>query len=455
MADGSPYLGTSDPQASLQFFNQPPFYFQSADAYASIRRIPLSPRCCSVYPRFIEQPIRDALADTRVVLLSGPRQSGKSTLAQKLAAGIGMAYLSLDNATVLAAARSDPVGFVRGLDRAVVDEVQRAPALLLAIKEGVDADPRPGRFLLTGSADLLALPRAADSLAGRMEVLRLLPLAQCELRGTPSAFLSSAFAGQVPGTGVAVLGPALVETVLAGGYPEALARRSWVRRQDWQASYVDAIVQRDVQEVAGVEQLRQMPRLLRALAEGAGQLVNHSAVGAALGLSHVTAQKYLGVLERVFLVRTVPAWHDNRLKRLTRTPKLHFLDAGLLAALRGLTPERVAAGERTRFGAVLESFVLSEVLKLASWSDERFEVSHYRDKDGAEVDIVIEDRRGHVVGVEVKASATVTGSDFAGLRRLAEACGERFVLGLVLHDGDRAVPFGPRLAAAPVSALWG
>jgi len=405
-----------------------------------------------MYPRFVEQRIRDALADTRVVLVSGPRQSGKTTLGRKLANG-GMAYLTLDNATVLNAARSDPVGFVRGLDRAIIDEVQRAPGLMLALKESVDADRRPGRFLLTGSADLMMLPRVAESLAGRMEVMRLFPLAQCEIRGANSGFLSAAFAGEVPHVAEALVGHDLVTAVLAGGYPEALTRRSWMRRQDWYAGYVDAIVRRDVRDVAQVDQLQQMPKLLRVLGEHAGQLMNYSGIGASLGMNHVTTQKYVGVFESLFLVRTLPPWHDNQLKRLTKTPKLHFLDAGLLAALRDLTPERLRA-DRTPFGALLETFVLAELQKLASWADGRFEFSHFRDKEQNEVDIIIEDRRGRVVGIEVKAAATVTSSDFNGLRKLADACGERFVLGLVLHDHDKIVPFGLRLAAAPISALW-
>jgi len=405
-----------------------------------------------MYPRFVEQRIRDALVDTRVVLVSGPRQSGKTTLGRKLANG-GMTYLTLDNATVLDAARSDPVGFVRGLDRAIIDEVQRAPGLMLALKESVDADRRPGRFLLTGSANLMLLPRVADSLAGRMEVMRLFPLAQCEIRGVNSGFLSAAFAGEVPHVAEAMVGQDLVTAVLAGGYPEALTRRSWMRRQDWYAGYVDAIVQRDVRDVAQVDQLQQMPKLLRVLGEHSGQLVNYSGIGASLGMNHVTTQKYVGVFESLFLVRTLPPWHDNQLKRLTKTPKLHFLDAGLLAALRDLTLDRLRA-DRTPFGALLETFVLAELQKLASWADGRFEFSHFRDKEQNEVDIIIEDRRGRVVGVEVKAAATVTSSDFNGLRKLADACGDRFVLGLVLHDHDKIVPFGSRLAAAPISALW-
>ena len=405
-----------------------------------------------MYKRLITPRVEEALADTRVVMLAGPRQAGKTTLARQLA-DKGRAYLTLDDATTLAAARSDPTGFVRGLNRATIDEVQRAPDLLLAIKSAVDQDATPGRFLLTGSANLMTLPTVADSLAGRMETLRLLPLAQAEIRAVEPRFLSRALQGLTPEATTPVLGGDLVETVLAGGYPEALARKGWARRQDWALNYVEAIVQRDVRDVAAIDNLERMPRLLKALAVHSGQIVNHNGVGAVVGLNHVTTSKYTGVFEQLFLVRTLPAWSNNALKRLTKTPKLHFVDTGLLAALRGLTPDAIAR-DRVPFGALLESFVVSELAKAADWSGERLSFSHYRDKDGAEVDLVIEDRAGKIVGVEVKASATVDGKDFTGLRRLAEAVGDRFVQGLVLHDGDRAVPFGETLWAAPVSSIW-
>ena len=405
-----------------------------------------------MYPRFVANRVNKALTHTRVVLVSGPRQSGKTTLARQIAAG-KIPFINLDDKTTLDAALADPVGFIRGLDRAVIDEIQRAPDLLLAIKTAVDADPRPGRFLLTASANLMTVPRVADSLAGRMKVVRLLPLAQAELKGRPSAFLDLAFDGKVPKTGDVVVGTDLIEKVLAGGYPEALTHSWWNTRQGWYLDYIEAIVQRDVRDTAHLEKIPLMPRLLRVLAEHSGQLVNYSGFGAPLGMNHPTTRRYTGVFESLFLLCTLQPWFSNALKRLTKTPKLHFLEAGLLAALRDITPDRVRK-DKALFGPVLETFVLAELLKLAGWSDDWYAFSHFRDKERKEVDIVIEDRRGRVVGIEVKASATVNTRDFAGLRRLSETCGDRFVLGLVLHDHEHIVPFGERLLAAPVSALW-
>lgn len=405
-----------------------------------------------MYPRFASAQVNQALADTRVVLLAGPRQAGKTTLARSLA-GASRSYHTLDNASTLSAALADPTGFVRAIDRAIIDEVQRAPELLLAIKESVDDDPRSGRFLLTGSANLMTLPRVADSLAGRMETVRLSPLGQSEIAASaPPTLLDRVFNGDPPKPERSIIGDELVRAALTGGYPEAVARTSWSRRQDWYLEYVEAVVQRDVRDIASVDQLDRMPRLLRVLGEHSGQLVNHARAGAAIGLNHVTTQKYTAIFEQLFLLRTLPPWHSNTLSRLVKSPKLHFLDSGLLAALRGVTPERIAR-DRSSFGAILETFVVAEVMKIASWSGQRFSFSHYRDKDQAEVDLVIEDRRGRVVGFEVKASATVTASDFRGLRRLADAAGDQFAFGAVLYDHDAVLPFGDRLWAVPISAL--
>lgn len=406
-----------------------------------------------MYSRGSQHRLEEALADTRVVLLTGPRQSGKTTLARQVAAK-GMPFFTLDDATTLAGAQRDPTGFVRGLDRAVIDEIQRLPELLLPIKQSVDGDTRPGRFLLTGSANLMTFPRVADSLAGRMSTIDLLPLAQAELRSTRCTFLENVFAGQAPAIGDLVLGDDLIVAVLAGGYPEALARKTWTRRRDWYLDYVTSIVQRDVRDIADLERLKQMPRLLRILAQHAAQLVNYSSIGSPIDLPHVTTRKYVDIFEQLYLMRTLQPWFTNTLKRLIKTPKLHFLDSGLLAGLRNLSPEKVRA-DRALFGPLLETFVLSELQKVATWSDDRFEFFHFRDKDRNEVDIVMEDSQGRLVGIEVKASATVTAKDFSGLEKLAQACGKRLVLSLVLYDHDQLVAFGDKQFAAPLSVLWG
>lgn len=413
--------------------------------------VSISPR--NIIDRKIRPLVETALGDTRVVLIVGPRQAGKTTLARQFA-GVDRPYITLDDAGALSAARADPVGFVRGLENAVIDEVQRVPELMLAIKESVDRNDEPGRFLLTGSANIATVPTIADSLAGRMATIPLLPFAQSEIRSTPGRLLDRLFAGEdaVAGEGT-IFGEELISLVLRGGYPEALRRATPSRRTAWLEDYVDHILDRDVRDIANIDQFDRLPRLLDVLAEHSGQLVNHSSFGAALGLSSVTAHKYVSILERLFLVRMLAPWSSNRLSRLIKTPKLHFLDSGLLAVMRE-EEEAALKEDRSRFGAVLESFVVSELLKLASWTERRVSFSHYRTKDQDEVDVVIEDRRGRVIGIEVKASATVRPQDFRGLRQLQETTGDRFVRGLVLHDHDRVTPFGEKLQAAPLSVLW-
>ena len=292
-----------------------------------------------------------------------------------------------------------------------------------------------------------------DSLAGRMEVVTLLPLAQPELQRTSSRFIDQAFAGKVPDVLEAATGEKLVRWVLRGGYPEMLRRADPARRRNWARDYIAAIVQRDVRDISSIERLDVLPRLMRILAQHSGQLTNFTQLGGQIGLDEKTARKYLGVLEQLFLVRRLDPWHSNRLSRLLKTPKLHFLDSGLLAALLGVTPERVAS-DRAVMGVLLETFVFTEVLKLVTASERQIALYHYRDKDKNEVDIVIEDESGGVVGLEIKSSATVRPADFAGLRKLAAAAGRKFRLGVVLHDGDAVIGFGEHLCAAPLSCLW-
>ncbi|WP_367718819.1 ATP-binding protein [Nitratireductor sp. GISD-1A_MAKvit] len=405
-----------------------------------------------MFKRFVERQAEEALSDTPVVLIVGPRRAGKTTLVRKMGEA-GRSYITLDDQTVLDAAQSDPAGFIRGLDKAIIDEIQRAPDLLLAIKKTVDEDYRPGRFLLTGSANVLTLPRVADSLAGRMETLQMLPLAQAEIEGRSPEFLERLFAGKLESQPKAIVGDDLVHLVLRGGFPEAIARESERRRQDWARSYLTSILTRDLRDIADVEKLTELPKFVRLLAEHSGQLVNYSQLGAGINVSHKTGQRYVGLLEQVFLIATVQPWFTNALKRIVKTPKLHFLDSGLLASARGLTVDRVKA-DRGAFGGPLESFVFSEVLKLMTASDLRLTPYHFRDRDMREVDIVLERDDGKIAAIEVKASATVKAGDFAGLRALAEACGDRFAFGAVLYDNTDVVPFGDRLAAAPLSSLW-
>ena len=402
-----------------------------------------------MYPRYAADRARVILTDTPILGLIGPRQSGKTTLARQLEPD--RPYITLDDANTLAAALADPVGTIRRLDTVIIDEIQRAPALMLAIKQSVDADRRPGRFLVTGSANIVTARGIQDSMAGRIENLRLLPLSQDELANQgPAHFLDRLFAGDAfkpvkPNQDI-------MERVLTGGYPEVIARPDGRRRRDWLAAYVNLLAERDLPDIATIERAADVPRFLSLLAALSGQLINASAMGVRLKIDRKTALRYLSLAEQLFIVRSLPAWSNNALKRLVKAPKLHFIDSGLAAALRGTTPERLAA-DRTAFGSLLEGFVLAELEKQSGWSEGRYNFSHFRDKDGVEVDIIAEDEAGRVVGIEVKASATVTVSDFAGLKRLSAAAGE-FVAGVVLYDGSEPLSFGGTMQALPLASLW-
>jgi len=407
----------------------------------------------SLYPRWIEPRIDEALQDTPVVLLAGPRQAGKTTLVRQFAEQ-GLYYLTLDDELTLLSAREDPVGMIRNLDRAVIDEIQRAPQLLLAIKKSVDEDRRPGRFLLTGSANLMALPTVADSLAGRMETLMLLPLSQSEIENRPANWIDSVYSGKILAADPPVLGSNLAERVLRGGYPEAVARPTEKRRTAWARQYIDAILKRDVRDVAEIDKLGQLPRFLHALAQTAGQMCNYSEIGGQVGLDGKTVSRYIGVFEQMYLLKRIDVWARNRLKRVVKTPKLQFIDSGLLAMLMDINAKDVQA-DRSRYGHVLESFVFGELLKHSTTADNDYRLLYYRDADKFEVDVVIENSTGQLVGVEVKASATVKERDLRGLKKLASLAGDQFTAGVLLYDGDETMPLGNNLWAAPLSTLWG
>ena len=410
----------------------------------------------AIYPRHIQPKVLDALADTPVVLLSGPRQAGKTTLVRQLS-GSGRRYLTLDDEVTRLAAKEDPVGLIRSLDSAVIDEIQRAPDLLLAIKKAVDEDRRAGRFLLTGSANLMALPSVADSLAGRMETLVLLPLAQCEITENPGSSLSwldALFAGDMLAATQPAVGDALVDKVIRGGYPEALSRKDNRRRKAWARQYIDALIQRDIKDIASIDKLDQVPRLLRALAQTAGQLCNYSQVGGQVGIDHKTASKYIAIFEQMYLMQRVPVWSGNRLSRIVKTPKLQFLDSGLLGVLLSFSdPLR----QRNIFGQLLESYVFAELRKQITWADDEYGIFYYRDKDQYEVDFVVENASGDIIGIEVKAAASLSMSDLAGLKRLASVAPQNFKAGIILYDGTETLPLGQvndrPLWAVPIATL--
>ena len=408
----------------------------------------------ALYPRFVEPRLKEALSDTPVVLVHGPRQCGKTTLAQAIGHGRGAAYFTFDDEVTLAAAAADPVGFVGDLpERVILDEVQRAPGIFASLKSAVDRRRQPGRFLLTGSANVLLVPALADSLAGRMGIIRLYPLAQSELSGRESVFVESLFSNAFKARRVERLGRALADRIVAGGYPEALTRSTPRRRQAWYRDYVEALVQRDVRDLARIASLDALPRLLALAAGQTARLINVSDLASPFQVSRPTIRDYVTLLERVFLLEHLPPWHDNRLSRLVKTPKLHVGDTGVACALLGLDAEALRA-DRSLLGQLLETFVFQELRRQASWHEDEIRFHHFREKDGAEVDIVLERGAREVAGVEVKASATVTAADFRGLRKLKEACGKRFVAGVVLYDGESSAGFGDGLYALPIRMLW-
>lgn len=403
--------------------------------------------------RSLSAGLHASLADTPVTMLLGPRQSGKSTLVQALVSQLDDArYVTLDRSLNLAAARDDPVGFVASAEGTLaIDEVQRAPDLLLEIKASVDSDRRPGRFVLTGSADVFALPRVAETLAGRMEVLRLWPLSQGEIEGRREGFLAALLAGEpevLAGNADPLTRDELLARIAAGGFPEAVAR-SGARRERWFDSYLDTMLQREVRDLANVTGLTEFPRIMLLLAARATGLLNYAGIARDLGMPQTTLKRYIALLEKAFLILTVPAWFRNLGKRLVKSPKLILSDAGLLAHLLG-----GGEGVERSLGAVLENFVIMEIVKQASFSDARPAIYHYRTSEGLEVDAVIEPRGGPICGVEVKAAATLTSRDSRGLRSLAADLGDEFGAGVILHAGSEAARLAPRIWALPLSALW-
>lgn len=415
-----------------------------------------------MFPRHITAHLLTALGDTPVVVLHGARQTGKSTLVQQIATATHPArYLTMDRAAVLAAARSDPEGFLlETKGPLILDEIQRAPELVLAIKASVDRDRRPGRFLLTGSANILQLTKLADLLVGRMEVLTLWPLSQGEIEKAREGFIDAVFGNELPdlpnsNTGGNIPSKKdLARRILSGGYPEAVGRSNLERRRQWFESYLSFILMRDIKDLSNVTGLADLPRLMTALAGRAGGLLNYAEIGRDVGLNNMAVKRYITLLRAAFIVQPIQPWFTNRVKRTVKSEKLYLGDSGLLAYLLDATPERFATDQKLA-GTLLENFVALELHKQVSWSRTRPTIWHFRDHRGHEVDFVLENPGGiKLVGIEVKSKVALDEKDFQGLRMLAEVADARFHRGILLYGGSQTIPFGRNLKAMPISALW-
>jgi uncharacterized protein len=406
--------------------------------------------------RAITPRLLTALGDTPAVMLVGPRQAGKSTLVQSLADGPHPArYLSLDDLRTLEAAHRDPVGLIESADGPlIIDEIQRAPELLYPIKAAIDRDRRPGRFILTGSAQVMLLPKVSESLAGRIEVHTLWPFSQAEIEGVPGAIVELLLdESSRPGRAPASTREDLIERIVRGGFPEAVTRKD-DRREEWLASYLTAIVQRDLRDLANIERLAEVPAVLASLASRVRAPLNKTDVSSSVGIPRTSLDRYLTLLEHVFLLRRLPAYHSNRIKQITKAPKLLLSDSALLTHLLRADRGRLS-DEDSLLGAALECFVGMELAKQLSATSTRASLLHMRTATGAELDFVLEGADGRLAGIEVKASATVRGEDFKHLAAMRDRIGdERFVRGVVLYTGGERLPFGERLEAWPLATLW-
>lgn len=406
-------------------------------------------------PRGIHRLLVEALGDTRVALLLGARQVGKSTLAQEIVVGDHPASsINLDTQAPREAANSDPEGFIAGLSRPVlIDEVQRGGAdLLLAVKSAVDKDHTPGQFFLTGSANVLASRKALDALTGRVEVVTLWPLAQSEIEGTKHNFVDALFVGTPPVVEGAPVGrEALLGRLSAGGYPEARLRTDRARAR-WFSSYLATTLERDLNDLTDAHKLKEMPRLLRLLASRAANIVVPTNISNDIALHRETVEAYIGLLEAVFLVKRLPAWTPGIGNREIRHPKIYVVDTGLLLHLLGANDERLASDDQIT-GKALENFVAMEILRHAEWSEQTPKLFHYR-RGRDEIDVVLENRAGDIACVEVKASASIQSRDWRALSRLRDARGKGFRCGVLLYTGENTVPLGDRIFAVPISGLW-
>ena len=402
--------------------------------------------------RAAKGPLLDALSDTPVVLIHGPRQSGKSTLGQALEPG--RTYVTLDDPLALALAKRDPKAFLEAYPSPVmIDEVQRAPELFLPIKLNVDRDRKPGKFLLTGSANVLNLPKLADSLAGRMEIVDLLPFSQSELEGRTGNFVDALFEESFAPSSEPEDLKQLIDRMVRGGFPEPSLRSSPARREAWFANYVRTLLERDVKDVANIDGLSQMPLLLRLLAARSGSTLNAAGLATETGIPYTSLKRYLSLLETIFLLRLVNTWSHDRSRILTKAPKAFLVDTGLLCYLGNLNAKSLLE-DPLRLKPALENFIAMELQKQCSFGEVRPWLLHLRTIRHLGVDFVLESRRGEVVGIQVKAGSTLHEDDAEGLRFLRDLAGDKFIRGIVLYAGATIQPLDARIVGVPIGSVW-
>jgi hypothetical protein len=404
--------------------------------------------------RKIKSQLLAALSDSPVVLIHGARQTGKSTLVKLLAESDYPAkYITFDDTSVLSAALNNPSDFISEYsENLVIDEVQRAPEIFLAIKSYVDRNRTAGKFILTGSANALLLPKISESLAGRMEILRLFPLAQNEISGNNKILINELSKERINLNHISTSND-LSDKVLSGGFPEMLIRKDRKRQKAWFSSYITTILQRDVRDIANIEKLTNLPRLLSLFASRAGTLLNYAEFSRSSAIPQTTLKRYVSLFEAIFMIHIVPAWSGNLSKRLIKTPKIYLNDTGLLSHLIGFESSRIIS-DGLMWGRILENFVFMEMLKQSSWSDFNLSLYHYRTASGQEIDFIIERNDGKLITVEVKATSKVEAKDFNHIKAFADETKDKFLRGILFYTGSEIIPFSKNLFALPINTLW-
>ena len=409
------------------------------------------------FKRFLFPRILESLEASPIVLLTGPRQSGKTTLMNLLTKELHFDFVSFDSITNQSAALEDPIGFIDSRKKPLIlDEVQRVPEIFLPIKVDVDKNRDiNGRYALTGSANPLLVPKLADSLTGRMFLLQLWPLSQGELLGNKENFLDRVFSKDFGYSEIVQFSKQeLIKKICFGGFPGVHLAKNERNRKSWCDSYLSLSLQKDIQELAQIEGLSYMPKLLQIIGTRVGSTLNYSDLANNAGIPLTSLRRYIQLLHSLFLLHSIQPWSRNLGKRLTKSPKVYFVDTGILLHTLSFDEQRLEEMPSILGGAA-ENFVINELCKQASWNDRRIKIFYCRFSDNrSEIDIILENERGKVVGIEVKTSETPRPDDFKHFKQLKEMIGDDFLRGIVLYSGKDKVPFGKNNWAVPISDLW-